>query len=559
MHGRQAEGIGAAHRVTTAVVPGRADMLHLRSETRAFSPRTSQGKDAAVAAEQTSSEGQSSAGAGSARQPRMRAWIDVMRHLEPVMADYQRVFDAWAEGGVEGVVIGPLAFEDKTFTFDPNPDVYRRFGVEPPPANTQDSLWWRLPATDVRATWRRTDAHGTDGATVPADLGGRRALLNRMLENAKARGWHVWLFCPHYGAGPGAKGPILVDEDTRRVTAARLVDAMEAYPMADGALFDGPEWGYEIAPFHQNSRSLIFNDLPESVAAGAARMGYDYHRMVGAKDRLHARLHAIDDRTVNIWGDRSGGFFGGFGLLGGDPALAEWFAFRTAALTETFTQIKAMANAYSRRPIPIACGPRSAAWSSLAGYDYEALGKVLDRMFPKHYFWHRGFDGLYGSVARYVETLRTWNPGLSEVGALRVVTALFGIDLPEVRSLRDFDRGFPQAFFDTVVVRETTRAIAAMGGDAERVVPWVDSGRKPHDGEPFTAHDLDRMLEAAEGAGLRQFLYHHHGNLTPGDWAVISARCGHPWQSTTSPIWSLEGYHGAYSMPGYHPPDLATL
>jgi hypothetical protein len=67
------------------------------------------------------------------------------------------------------------------------------------------------------------------------------------------------------------------------------------------------------------------------------------------------------------------------------------------------------------------------------------------------------------------------------------------------------------------------------------------------------------MLEAAEGAGLRQFLYHHHGNLTPGDWAVISARCGHPWQSTTSPIWSLEGYHGAYSMPGYHPPDLATL
>jgi hypothetical protein len=97
----------------------------------------------------------------------MRAWIDVMRHLEPIMADYERIFDAWGSGGVDGLVIGPLAFEDKSFTFDPNPDVYRRFGVEPPPANTQDSLWWKLPATDVRGTWRRPDADGLDTARYP--------------------------------------------------------------------------------------------------------------------------------------------------------------------------------------------------------------------------------------------------------------------------------------------------------------------------------------------------------------------------------------------------------
>jgi len=109
-----------------------------------------------------------------------------------------------------------------------------------------------------------------------------------------------------------------------------------------------------------------------------------------------------------------------------------------------------------------------------------------------------------------------------------------------------------------VVARETERAIAAMG-DPERVCPWVDAGRKPHDGEPFTAHDLDRMLEAAQRAGLRRFLYHHHGNLTPGEWAVISARCGRPWQSTTSPRPGLEGYAAAQSMPGYYPPDLPVL
>ena len=60
--------------------------------------------------------------------------MDVMRHLEPVMIDHERLFEAWEAGGVTGLVIGPMAFEDKTFAFDPNPDVYRRFGLDPPRA-----------------------------------------------------------------------------------------------------------------------------------------------------------------------------------------------------------------------------------------------------------------------------------------------------------------------------------------------------------------------------------------------------------------------------------------
>ena len=31
----------------------------------------------------------------------MRLWMDVMRDLESVMADHERIFDAWAEGGVD--------------------------------------------------------------------------------------------------------------------------------------------------------------------------------------------------------------------------------------------------------------------------------------------------------------------------------------------------------------------------------------------------------------------------------------------------------------------------
>ncbi|MDQ3699837.1 MAG: hypothetical protein M3442_02835 [Chloroflexota bacterium] len=473
----------------------------------------------------------------------LRVWMDVMRHLEPVMNDHQRLFDAWEAGGVDGLVIGPMAFDDKSFTFDPNPEVYARFGLQPPPPD-DSSLWWRAPAA-------------SDTAAV-ASVAEKRDHLARTLQAAKDRGWQVWLFCPHYGAGPGVRGPLLVDDVTRAVVAARLVDCMEQYPMADGAVFDGPEWGYEIAPFHQNHRSSIFNDLPPEVAEGAERLGYTYSRLVAAKDRLFERLHHLSDRDLRIWGQGEGGFMGTFGLLGQDPALAEWLAFRTDSLSETYQRLRQLVQQHARRPIRLASGPRSAAWASLCGYDFTRLEQSLDVLLPKHYFWHRGFDGMYGTVARYVQTLTEWNPGLSERGALQFVDALFGIDLPGITSLRDFDRGFPQEFFDRIVTRETERALVAMG-DPERVCPWIDAGRKPHDGEPFTPHDLDRLLTAAEHTGLRRFLYHHHGNLTPGEWAVISAHGGRPWQTTTSPRPILDPDIARQELPGYYPPDLPIL
>ena len=35
----------------------------------------------------------------------MKLWMDVMRDLESVMNDHERILDAWAEGGVDGVVV----------------------------------------------------------------------------------------------------------------------------------------------------------------------------------------------------------------------------------------------------------------------------------------------------------------------------------------------------------------------------------------------------------------------------------------------------------------------
>ncbi len=157
----------------------------------------------------------------------------------------------------------------------------------------------------------------------------------------------------------------------------------------------------------------------------------------------------------------------------------------------------------------------------------------MDLLLPKHYFWHRGFDGMVGTVGRYVETLCEWSPGLTDADALGVVEALFGLALPGVEDRVDLESALTPEFFEQIVTRETERALAAVG-DPDRVVPWVDAGRFPHDGDPMTSHHLKMLLEASETAGLRRFLYHHQGTLTAADWTVISDMCGTRWNSRTS-------------------------
>jgi hypothetical protein len=157
-------------------------------------------------------------------------------------------------------------------------------------------------------------------------------------------------------------------------------------------------------------------------------------------------------------------------------------------------------------------------------------------MLVKHYFWHRGFDGLYGTVGRWVRQIHAWNPALTESDCFLVARTWLGVELPQVDSLDDLDRGFPPAFFSQVVAGETRRALAA-AGDAGKVVPWVDTGRMPHGGDPMTALDLARILEASAAAGLRRFLFHNQEHLTAGEWRVISGLCGTSWQEDSRGYW----------------------
>ena len=66
-----------------------------------------------------------------------------------------------------------------------------------------------------------------------------------------------------------------------------------------------------------------------------------------------------------------------------------------------------------------------------------------------------------------------------------------------------------------MVTQETRRALASVD-DPDRIVPWLDTGRFPHDGDPMSARDLKLLLDAAEAAGLRRFNYHHQGKSQCG-------------------------------------------
>lgn len=452
----------------------------------------------------------------------LHLWMDVMRDLESVMADHDRLFDAWAEGGVDGLVIGPLVFNapkllknakpapssvPPTLTYDPNPAVYRQLDVEAPPA--------------------------------PEPMPEKRMLLERTLQAAKDRGFTVMIFQAQTGAGPPRSDASYFG--SARAVAARIVDTLEHYPMADGTIMDGPEWGYEIAPHHMNRRSFLFDDLPERARPECARLGYDYDALVSGKDRLFDLLHHLDPHRVRL--HAGGGLLGGLCLLGNDPDLVAWMRFRVESLTAFFRDVSEHLCSITSRPVKVGVGPRTAAFAPLAGYDFTELVQFIDFLHPKHYFWHRGFDGMIGTVHRYVETLTEWNPVLTDQDALAVVNALFGLSLPNVRSRVDLESALAPEFYEQIAAEETRRALAVVD-DPDRIVPWVDAGRFPHDGDPMSARDLRLLLEAAETAGLQHFLYHHAGNLTAGEWTVMSKLCGRQWGPRTSP---------------YEPPDALVL
>ncbi len=429
----------------------------------------------------------------------MVPWIFTQSPLEYWMTDYKRTFNAWEDGGVRGIVFGYLRFmqEDGTAipTFPPDPKVYESFGVSPP-------------------------------AEAPRDPE-KEKQLHAMLDDAASRGWHIMTF-----SVPGGGGGRPLEKDPYGVVgfAASAQDTMNAYPQAHGVIIDGPgEQHYELA-FHHGGELL---EIREGERHRFAALGKDIDRLERGIAHLRERLHNLTPSLVRY--HAPGGMLAALTLFDINKDALYWLRTRQETALGYMKAVRAQVDGLNRK-MELGGIPRTATFSSLTGQNYQQMAPLFDYIFPKHYYWHRGFDGMYGTIARWVRKLSEWNPVLTEEDCFAVVKSLFGLELPGVHSLMDMELGFSEEFFSEVVYNETRRALEAIG-DIDKVIAWVSTGRSPHAGDAMTAGDLHGILTASERAGLERFLFHPDPDLSASEWRVISGSCGNLWEQSRDGYW----------------------
>jgi len=444
-------------------------------------------------------------------------WMYIHDPMEHWMANYQHIFDGWEEGGVRGIVVGPLRFFTKVPkyemsygyqyanaqfpTFAPDPKVYAAFGVAPP-----------------REEPRQPE---------------KEKMFKAMLDNAASRGWEILFF----GSGQqGGSRPLAEDPYNAVGFAAGVQDTMNAFPQAQGIVMDGAlsEHSYELA-FHHGGEVFEMTDGEKALLSAA---GVDVGRMERGEAHLLEQFHHLTPSRVRYYS--SGGLLGALWLFDFNEDALYWFRKRQEGSLLQMAAVHEQMRRLNRR-VKLGGIPRISTFSLLTTQDYSRMSPYFDYLFPKLYFWNRGFDGMYGVIARWVEKISEWNPQLSEGECFAVVKAWFGLELPAIHSVADMDLvGFPDAFFSKVVYSETQRALVGIGDD-NKVICWVSSGPHPHAGDPMSSRDLYRILVAAQRAGLKRFIFQPDFYVDADEWEVISGLCGKRWKEDPQGIYWPRG------------------
>jgi len=444
--------------------------------------------------------------------PKLVAWMYMIYPIEQWLDDYVRTLDAWEEGGVRGLVIGPLVFfkevprfdftyarpGDKFPTFAADPRIYQKYGLMPPADTRRDPV--------------------------------KEKKLQGLVENAAGRGWDVLFF----GPGQTGKARSFEQDPFGAVSlAAGIEDTMRAFPQAKGVVTDGGgEHHYELA-FHHGGELLESRD---SEKPPLHYLGFDMDRMERGIAHLRDRMHHLTPSMVRYYA--TGGMMGGLDLFDLNEDALYWLRARQEVTMQAFAAYRKQIDQLEHKA-KFGTITRATTFSLLTTQDYARIHPSVDYLFHKHYFWNRGFDGMYGTIGRWVRTIGEWNPGLSEEDCFAAVQCWLGIKLPGVKSVADMDQGFPDEFFNEVVASETRRALAAVN-DPNKVIAWISTGRNPHAGDPMPSHDLYRILVASQKAGLKRFIYHPDLNLGAAEWTVISELCGKPWKEDPNGYWPLD-------------------
>lgn len=446
----------------------------------------------------------------------MTPWIFLHSPLEHWLTDFHRTFDAWEDGGVRGILFGYLRFvqEDGTTipTFPADRKVYEAFGVAPPPEAPRDRA--------------------------------KEKQLQALLDDAAGRGWEILTF----GSGQqGGNRPLEEDPFGAIGFAAGVQDTLNAYPQAHGIVIDGAgEHHYELA-FHHGGELFEIRDHERQ---RWAHLGVDLARLERGIAHLRDRFHRLTPSLVRY--HTPAGLLAGLALFDLNEDALYWLRTRQETALGYMAAVRQQIDRLNR-PVKLGTIPRTAAFSVLTAQDYQKTHPYFDYLFPKHYFWHRGFDGMYGTIARWVQRIAEWNPDLTEEDCFAVVKAWFGIELPGIHSLAEMELGFPEEFFSQVVYTETRRALEAVGDD-RKVIAWVSTGRCPHGGDAMPARDLYHILVASERAGLKRFVFHPDPDLGAAEWSVISGLCGNRWKEDPCGYWPSDTprpdrFHGGRQPP----------
>ncbi len=362
------------------------------------------------------------------------------------------------------------------------------------------------------------------GATPPElapGLEGKAERLAALIEQLSSRGMRVYYF-GYIGAGPD--GPATwASEEAKRAhswdyVAARYRDYCVHYPTVAGFVTDGPGFGYEITPGFGHGGQL-FAPLPIDLAHQeiARSLGVDFAAIQGASDRIRGLIHGLTPAQVDLFLDAEQGVFDAVDLLLEDPGVFDVLRFKTAVIDHQIGAHHRTIKAIDPR-LEYGICPRLPCFATIQGVNFRRLSRISDFLQSKHYLWMHGFDGFKGTLSRYAQTLREWNPALDDVRIEALACRLLGVRLPGGYRIADFERPAPKAFFDEIVYRESRKMLFRVG-DPEKISPFVGL---EHEGSWLNAEELRHLLQAMVDAGLTRFTYYVLNTISDDVWNVMT-------------------------------------
>lgn len=412
----------------------------------------------------------------------LRPWMFIRELKTLEQEGIEPILDRLEAGGIKGLVLGDLWFEEGAPVFQPNRSLYAGLTLQP--------------------------------SDLPTRLEERGATIGAAIRTARQRGFDVYLHdWGHLGAGQGMNDP-----ESSAYAVARTQDTLEHFPEISGFITDGPEWGYEIEP---GNRQYAFRPLDRHDRVRAKERGYDPEALERGAGRFRSFLGSLTPERVDLLRAARPGLIDAADLFCGDPEMAAWLSFRQSSVRDWVGALYQSVKAIDSK-VAVACGPRTAAFAPLAGYNLHHLQAVTDFLCPKLYFWMNGFDGLKGTVARWASTLIEWNEGLTETQALGVVYRIFGFSLPGVSTLADLEQPFTRDFVRTVVPSEIAKTLFR-AGDASRLQPWMGLH---HGGTRIGTEELEWLLDAIADSPLPGLIYWHYEDLRPEEWELLARYAG---------------------------------